>query len=355
MAEVSPDLAKQPGAPKRFLRILYPVAAVLAIAAFIWHAVDAEGDQRAIDEVSLGLLGVLLLIPIAEHLRRLKLGSVEAEFDPALALRLEQLERRIQDLTSDQTAAAEGTAVAEAEQLAAPDSRPVRRIRRIVWVDDHPEYNRLEIEELKKRFDVIEATDTNAGLERIATDPVGTAVVTDAVRTEAGERNFHAGRELIEAVRAEHPEMPIFVYCGEDTVRRQEQELLEAGAGVVTASSTELIRSINTRAAEAFEGEVRHTLARLGNVRAGEGVDLLFSQGDREVVVEAKNWIRRPTARAIDSTYTRVARELEKTGAAEGWIIVPTDRVSAEQRSRAPDRVSVRVLDELVAALSPPA
>jgi hypothetical protein len=112
-------------------------------------------------------------------------------------------------------------------------------IRRIVWVDDWPEGNRLEISELQQRFDVVAATSTEAGMDAILSSPEGTAVISDAVRQENGRQNLEAGKQLISHVDEEQPGVPVYIYCGPETAQRYGTELYQAGARLVTDSFAE--------------------------------------------------------------------------------------------------------------------
>lgn len=65
--------------PKWLLKIAHPLAfavvlTLLAIHTFEWHRAD-------VDYVSVALVGLLVIIPIAQYVKRIKVGRVEAEID----------------------------------------------------------------------------------------------------------------------------------------------------------------------------------------------------------------------------------------------------------------------------------
>ena len=339
---------------------MYPAAAALALAALVINTIQHDG---VVNNTSLGLIALLLLIPVAEHLRRLKFGSVEAEFETGVRRELDAVERRVRDLTDQLTRpdrGADDQAVEsgltdsgfEAVARAGGEPSPARRIRRIVWVDDRPEGNALEVEELGKRFDVVTETSTAKGLRRISSDPSVTAVVSDAVRKEGEQLNYKAGLELTQEVRRLYPDMPVFIYCGEDTANAYGEELRAAGADLVTASFTELLAAIRRRAALAFEAELADFLTGVGNVRSESHVlDWIVELDGRTIGVEAKNWLRTPKGDVLDKTYARLSKAVSDLELAEAFLVAPQDVFLREQVDRAPDKVRPVTLLQLMREL----
>lgn len=152
--------------------------------------------------------------------------------DPLLA--------RVVDEFSDQVTeaamarGAEGIDKAEAKKAAlslidAPDQK------RVLWVDDRPSNNRREAAALAKlQIEVVQVTDTEAALERIASDPEAfDLVLSDWQRPERTEGAPSAGIHLLRALRARHLAMPVVFYHGSfDARKRQElhQRALAEGA-----------------------------------------------------------------------------------------------------------------------------
>ena len=89
------------------------------------------------------------------------------------------------------------------------------------------------------------ALSTQEGVEvfRQAQPPFD-AVVTDAVRLEAGSIRPDAGIALISALRQLDAKVPIFVYASPSAVRSAGEQARAAGAAVVTPSPTELLSAL---------------------------------------------------------------------------------------------------------------
>ena len=222
--------------PVWMARTLYVVAAVFALAALV---VDVVGvSDWKVDEVSLGLIAVLLVIPLLEQIQKLKFGSMEAEFRE----KFRSLEDKVVDVREFATRPEADVAATRGLTNGASEAETdgVVRIKRIVWVDDRPENNRLEAQELKRRFDVTQVTSTEEGLAEVAKNPVDTAVISDSARDEGGRQNTAAGLELIGKLTEDQPDVPIYVYCGPATAAAYGDDLRRAGARLVTASFSEL-------------------------------------------------------------------------------------------------------------------
>ena len=104
---------------------------------------------------------------------------------------------------------------AQAEQYAralidAPDQK------RILWVDDRPDNNRLETAALAKlQIEVVAVTSTKAALDRLASDPEPfDLVLSDWQRPELHIDLLSAGIHLLRELRARHLTMPVVFYHG---------------------------------------------------------------------------------------------------------------------------------------------
>jgi CheY-like chemotaxis protein len=287
---------------RRFALVLYVVAAAAAIGGLVVNVTSVFG--WTIDATSVGLIGVLLLVPIAEHLRKLKIGSVEAEF----AETVDYLGRRVAEFTDLATEPSEQTP--DPSRILGDDDQepPSRAINRIVWVDDQPAGNRLEVAEMQRRFYVVTATSTAEGLSQVSKSPDDTAVITDAVRTEGGKESFNAGRKLIEALRQRYGAIPVYVFCGQGTAEDYAEPLVRAGARIVTASFTELARKVRADARMFFMRNVVATLGEVGRVEAQDhGIDFFVRLGEKRIGVEAKDYHRTRELHAVDRAVQQLA------------------------------------------------
>ncbi|MFI9815469.1 response regulator [Saccharothrix variisporea] len=105
----------------------------------------------------------------------------------------------------------------------------------VLWVDDHPENNVLQVEQLRRngvRVDLV--TSTAEGVARFEKGRYR-AVVTDLARHENGTMVTDAGLRLVRALKALDPAVPIAVYGGWRAVEVADA-LKAAGAGIVTDS-----------------------------------------------------------------------------------------------------------------------
>jgi CheY-like chemotaxis protein len=189
------------------------------------------------------LVGVVLwrLLPVlAEVIRSrgfaIKVGGFELSAQEAtdqLRSKLAELQARIEELRP-------GADSRGASAAAAPAGS--RAPRRILWVDDRPENNALEIAQLRETgVEVVTATSTAQGLEQLLRRhlPVA-AVITDMGRVEGGSYDPRAGLALTEQVRAAGISVPVFVYTSSRGLRTTRTEAQRAGAEGATASSFEL-------------------------------------------------------------------------------------------------------------------
>jgi hypothetical protein len=338
-------------------RALFGGAAVVSVLLLIIQVTDVFHWNAHVTTTTLGLVGVLLLVPLAEQLRKLKFGALEAEFSQ----RVGHIEERLQDLSDSATDPAERerqhepSAVSEAVPGESEGGGlPASTLSRVVWVDDKPETNRLEIAELRKRFDVITAKSTDDGIVEVGKDPDRTMAISDAVRKERGEINLHAGKQFLDAIRKRFPQVPIYIFCGPGSIERQGEDLEEAGTRLVTSSWTELARQLRSDARMAFEAAVAEELGKLSNqVRAqtSGGLDFVADANRKRYGVEVKDWRRTPTKEAFKITAERLEAEIRDGAIDEGIIVTPRDVVIPAQRDRLAAGIVAVTLDGLAGVL----
>jgi CheY-like chemotaxis protein len=118
----------------------------------------------------------------------------------------------------------------------------IKQLRRVLWVDDHPENNAFERVGLTKRgVDVVEALSTNEAIRKLESGAAPDVIVTDMGRHEDGVDTPEAGLATIKAVGERNPAVPVVVYTSASTLTRTRDQALELGAAGVTASGTELL------------------------------------------------------------------------------------------------------------------
>jgi CheY-like chemotaxis protein len=223
---------------------------------------------EAIGSLLWPLLVAVLLIRVIPHipgvvadLRRamrtraftVKIGGVELSVEEAA----EQLRRQITDLQThmaDQLAerppagpagppGPPSSPGAEADAAAAPAADQGRPT--VLWVDDNPEANTLELAKLRDDgVEVLIARSTAEAMDVLSLRRGVGAIVTDMGRTEDGEFRSHAGLALLRQLHEAEQSQPVLVYTSTRRVELDRQDALDAGATTVTSSPTELFAAL---------------------------------------------------------------------------------------------------------------
>lgn len=120
------------------------------------------------------------------------------------------------------------------------DTSRLGTLPRVLWVDDQPRNNSYFIEQLRDAgVEVDLALSTADGLRRLQRGDYR-VVLSDIGRTEAGKYNGRAGIELIEAIRMNDASTPLALYTSRKGAQLHGAEAQGLGAGLVTASATDL-------------------------------------------------------------------------------------------------------------------
>jgi CheY-like chemotaxis protein len=215
---------------------------------------------EAIGSLLWPLLVAVLLIRVIPHipgvvadLRRamrtraftVKIGGVELSVEEAT----EQLRRQVTDLQAhmaDQLAEP-GEVDAAAPAGIDPAAPPVADQGRttVLWVDDNPDDNALELAKLRDDgVEVLLARSTAEAMDVLSLRRGVRAVVTDLGRSEDGEFRSHAGLALLRQLHEAEQDQPVLVYTSSRRVELDRQDALDAGATVVTSSPVELFAAM---------------------------------------------------------------------------------------------------------------
>ncbi|HEX3201969.1 MAG TPA: response regulator, partial [Actinomycetes bacterium] len=174
-----------------------------------------------------------------------KVGGVELSVEEAT----EQLRRQVADLQTHMVAqlaerdepAPSGAGPAGAQAPAPPGQGPPT----ILWVDDDPDANTLELAKLRDDgVEVLLARSTAEAMDVLSLRRGVDAIVTDLGRAEDGEFRSHAGLALLRQLREAEQDQPVLVYTSARRVELDRQDALDAGASVVTSSPTELFAAL---------------------------------------------------------------------------------------------------------------
>jgi CheY-like chemotaxis protein len=206
---------------------------------------------EAIGSLLWPLLVAVLLIRVIPHvpgvvadLRRamrtrgftVKVGGVELSVEEAT----EQLRRQVTDLQTHMASQLAGDAGAGAAVPAGGQERAA-----VLWVDDNPDANALELAKLRDDgLEVLLARSTAEAMDVLSLRRGIRAIVTDLGRSEDGEFRSHAGLALLRQLREAEQDQPVLVYTSTRRVELDRQDAMEAGAVTVTASPTELFAAL---------------------------------------------------------------------------------------------------------------
>jgi CheY-like chemotaxis protein len=204
-----------------------------AVGSLLWPLLVAVVLIRVIPHIP----GVVADLRKAMRTRAftVKIGGVELSIEDAA----EQLRRQVTDLQTQLAA-----------QLAqrgdpGPPAAPGQGRATILWVDDNPEGNALELAKLRDDgLEVLLARSTAEAMDVLSLRRGVRAIVTDMGRAEDGEFRSHAGLALLRQLHEAEQDQPVLVYTSARRVELDRQDALDAGATTVTASPTELFAAL---------------------------------------------------------------------------------------------------------------
>jgi CheY-like chemotaxis protein len=221
-----------------------------AVGSLLWPLLVAVLLIRVIPHIP----GVVADLRKAMRTRAftVKVGGVELSIEDAT----EQLRRQVTDLQTHLAGqlaqqpdpgppvapgAPPGGVPAGAEAgLAADQGRAT-----ILWVDDNPDANSLELAKLRDDgLEVLLARSTAEAMDVLSLRRGVRAIVTDLGRAEDGEFRSHAGLALLRQLHEAEQDQPVLVYTSARRVELDRQDALDAGATVVTASPTQLFAAL---------------------------------------------------------------------------------------------------------------
>lgn len=224
-----------------------------AIGSLLWPLLVAVLLIRVIPHIP----GVVADLRKAMRTRAftVKVGGVELSIEDAT----EQLRRQVTDLQTHLAAQlaqqpdpgpppapgappAPGTPP-DAEAAAGPVADLGRAT--VLWVDDNPDANTLELAKLRDDgLEVLLARSTAEAMDVLSLRRGVGAIVTDMGRAEDGEFRSHAGLALLRQLHEAEQDQPVLVYTSARRVELDRQDALDAGATTVTASPTELFAAL---------------------------------------------------------------------------------------------------------------
>jgi CheY-like chemotaxis protein len=246
------DIPASGGEEGRGGRPMTAARIIEAIGSLLWPLLAAVVLIRVVPHVP----GVVADLRRAMRTRAftVKIGGVELSVEEAA----EQLRRQVTDLQTHLAAQlAEESELAPADRAGPPPSpgagpagaqAPARLDQgrpTVLWVDDDPDANTLEVAKLRDDgFEVLLARSTAEAMDVLSLRRGIRAIVTDLGRAEDGEFRSHAGLALLRQLHEAEQDQPVLVYTSAARVELDRQDALDAGAAVVTASPIELFAAL---------------------------------------------------------------------------------------------------------------
>jgi CheY-like chemotaxis protein len=126
---------------------------------------------------------------------------------------------------------------------ARPDTRP--KPAGVLWVDDNPSHNALQLDQLERRGIVVDtARSTREAVQKL-TGQRYQVIVSDMERIEGGKPAPNAGLELIRTVRTFDRETPVVIYSAGPAGRVLGDTATQIGADLVTNSWYQLTQELH--------------------------------------------------------------------------------------------------------------
>jgi CheY-like chemotaxis protein len=204
-----------------------------AMGAFAWPAVAA--------------VALYFFYPFAkEFLSRDKVKIKFGEMEISAEQATEQISNQVKDL-QNKVLELERRGIREPalQKFAADMESAVQPSgHKILWVDDYPSNNAIQIDKLRGDGWSIElATSTSQALEMLKVQKYD-LIITDMGRKEGGERRPTAGIQLAEMVRRNNPKIPILVFTTHKAIERFQASATRVGINSITNSTVDLYRQI---------------------------------------------------------------------------------------------------------------
>jgi CheY-like chemotaxis protein len=114
------------------------------------------------------------------------------------------------------------------------DTRP--KAAGVLWVEDHPERQALQIDQLERRGVVVDVVRTTKEALQKLTGQRYQLIVSDMDRVEGGKPTPDAGLELIRTVRTFDRDTPVVIYAAGPSGRALADTATQIGADLVTNS-----------------------------------------------------------------------------------------------------------------------
>lgn len=171
-----------------------------------------------------------------------KVGEMQISVQDAteqFRAQIDDLQKQVMQLRSQRPSTDEPSTPASAA-ADRPSPGAVAPPPRILWVDDKPSNNALEIAQLRERgIDVVTVASTEEAMAALSRSSFA-AVLSDMGRWEGGGYHARAGLTLLTTLRGARNNVPFLVYSSQRNAAQNRADVIAASGDGATASPVEL-------------------------------------------------------------------------------------------------------------------
>ena len=209
-----------------------------AIASLAWPALAA---------VALYFLYPFAKVLMSRDKVKIKIGEMELSAEQAtesISNQVKDLQNKLLEIERRLPERAQTSATNEAPfDLEAAPANPQRRI---LWVDDKPSNNAIQVDKLRNEGWQVELALTTAEALDKFDDQKFDLIISDMGRREDGISRPTAGIDLAEEIRSRDSQIPIIVFTTHQALSRFQVPAKKAGISVLTNSTVELYRQLES-------------------------------------------------------------------------------------------------------------
>lgn len=347
----------------------FTVAAVIVLAwgGLIVHTF-LEEDAPKVDSTSVALLAVALVAPFVSRLKALEVGGAKAEWREGAEVGLKELvqlvgmqqaalEQLFDEVVRTATASDTDDAPPRAGSTLRPADVPPQPLRRLLWVDDHPEYNTYEMDSLHGILDVVTAKTNDEAFAVLESQAID-AVISDVGRDMDRPGDPPGGVQLLHELRQRYPtrNLPVAYYTSDRAIKQYGQELVDLGAAGMTSLFSELLRILRQVDQENWEFLASAVAQKYGAIRTPRDLDspdVVVELPDGTVGIEVASWLQRPQMSAFTDRARRLCAGMERGDLTRGLLLVRPEVLDDRRRAWAEERrIELVAPDQLSEALA---
>ena len=217
---------------------------ISAIANLLWPIITIAAVFVLLPEIR----QILMRVRSAQSFN-LKWGDKEITVQEGF----DNLEKVVRDIITEmqdgnstgvETAAPKSFVLDEMKRASFEDKGDLGNSNRILWVDDKPQNNVIESQQLRTvGWETDQVLSTSEALSTYDASRYA-LVITDMYRREDGKVNTDAGIDLLRALKEINSGVRVICYCGSRVEERLRIQFLKSGGEFITSSTLELLRSI---------------------------------------------------------------------------------------------------------------